>query len=268
MKYFMTIIIAAIILMTGCKERVAAPDLTPPAAPRGLGTSPGDNFVEVYWLANSEPDVAGYNVYSSVSANGKYVFIGSTGATSFIDQSAKNGVTYYYTVSAFDAAGNESDLDPDVLSETPRPEGHNATISDYHDYPNEAGYDFSSSSIGPYDDSYTDMYFDYDNGGYYMDVWHDTEIQDLGYTNSLYTLEELPTQGWSPTKDVRLIAGHTYALKTWNHHYAKFRVIDMSSTRVTFEWAYQLQSDNARLKTAVGHRGALIQGTGAAARHP
>ena len=35
----------------------------PPAAPTGLTATPGNNSVALNWTANSEPDLAGYNVY-------------------------------------------------------------------------------------------------------------------------------------------------------------------------------------------------------------
>ena len=100
-----------------------------------------------------------------------------------------------------------------------------------------------------------------------MDVWTDTDIQDLGYTSSLYSVDEMPTQGWSSSKDVVLALGHTYAVWTWNNHFAKFRVTSLTGSRVKIEWAYQLIEGNNRLKTAPTDRGTHTQGSGFISRH-
>ncbi len=251
----------------GCHERINDVDITPPSSPQGLISYTGDNAIELYWNASPEPDVAGYRVYVALAPAGQYQLIGSTVQRHFVDLDAVNGTTYYYTVTAYDFTGNESRLAADVIYDTPRPEGHDVIIDDYRTYPNLAGYDFSTYSVGPYDDQYTDFYFENYNGTYYLDVWTDTDIQDMGYTNSLYDIAYAPAGGWSPTKDVRVIAGHTYAIRTWDNHYAKVWVTSVSSTRVMFDWAYQLQVDNPRLKIAVpSSRGSLTAGPGAASR--
>ena len=43
------------------------PDSTPPAAPTGLAAAGGTCGIDLTWDANSEPDVAGYNVYRGTS---------------------------------------------------------------------------------------------------------------------------------------------------------------------------------------------------------
>ena len=255
------------LFIIGCQENVIQVDLTPPSSPRGLATATGDNQIEVSWLPNPEPDVAGYRVYVSTSYHGTYQPIGSTTQTFFFDRGSRNGYTYYYAVSAYDFNDNESGLSQDVAYDTPRPEGYNVVLRDYHTNPGSAGYDFSTYSVGPYDDQFTDVYFENYNGTLYFDVWEDTDIQDLGYTSSLYEIGEAPVSGWSPTKDALLIPGHTYVIRTWDSHYAKIRVVSLSSGQVMFDWAYQLQSDNTRLKqSAPSQRGTLTIGSGAKSR--
>ncbi|MFI5253368.1 MAG: fibronectin type III domain-containing protein [Bacteroidota bacterium] len=266
MKTLKYLLITGMFLFMGCKETIYFPDTTPPAPPQGLYTYPGDNFVEIHWTPNTESDLAGYNVYASTSVNGKYRFIATTRQNVFIDNGATNGVTYYYSISAFDINGNESDPSADIAYDTPRPEGYGVRLVNYLANPDKSGYDFSTYSIGPYDDNYSDMFYEYSNGQAYMDVWKDTDIQDMGYTNSLYTIENAPTNGWSPTKDIRLIEGHTYVLWTWNNHYAKFRVMQISPSNVIFDWTYQLQEGNVRLKTAPD-RAKLTAGEGFLSRH-
>lgn len=249
----------------GCKTSVVAPDRTPPFAPRGIYTETGDDVIVLSWLRNQEPDVAGYKIYVSGSYDGVYTAIGQTSGLSYADFGADNGITVYYAVTAFDDAGNESDLSTDVAYDTPRPDGFGVALQNFRSDPGRAGYDFSTYSTGPYADQFTDMYFEYFNGVFYLNVWDDTEIQDMGYTESLAELRYAPTAGWSPTRDVRLILGHTYVIRTWDNHYAKVRISSLSDVRTIFDWAYQLQAGNTRLKQP-GARGTLRAGSGAASR--
>ena len=99
-------------------------DLTPPVAPTDLAGSPHSNRVDLTWTANGEPDLAGYNVYRSLTSgvtkagspiNGSLV----TGA-SYSDATAVNGTPYFYAISAVDASANESGLSGEITV-TPEP---------------------------------------------------------------------------------------------------------------------------------------------------
>lgn len=256
----------AVLGICGCQATIIMPDLTPPSPPRGISTATGDHFVEIFWLANPEADVAGYKIYSSSTAQGRFTFIASTGQPHFVDAGIQNGVTYYYAVSAYDFDGNESDPSADIAYDTPRPEGYDVQIADYRRNPGSAGYDFSTYSVGNYDDQYTDLFFENFNGTFYLNVWDDSNIRDMGYTASVYDIAYAPADGWSPTKDARVYPGHTYAVQTWDNHYAKVRVINVSLAGVNFDWVYQLQEGNPRLKQAVSHRSPLLYGPGFAGR--
>ena len=62
------------------------------------------------WSANTEGDLAGYRVYVGTTS-GVYSFAGPfevTSGTSFTVPNLPVGTTYYFAVSAFDKAGNES----------------------------------------------------------------------------------------------------------------------------------------------------------------
>ncbi len=265
MKIAFLIAIATFVLaFSGCHEQFIEPDVTAPSAPRGLSTQTGDQMVELSWVPNPEPDVAGYNVYVASSYEGKYTLIGTTSGLHFLDDGVENGKTYYYAVTAFDNSGNESGFSHDLAFETPRPEGFNVHLKDYRSYPDASGYDFSTYSVGPYNDTYTDVFYEYYDGAYYLDVWKDSDIEDVGYTNSIYDIGAAPVGGWSPTKDVPVIAGHTYVVRTWDNHYAKIRVSALSESTVIFDWAYQLQQDNREFKVG-SHpaRGSLVFGSGA-----
>jgi hypothetical protein len=266
MKALRILLMLSFILFAGCKDNIFVVDTTPPTAPRGLYTYPGDNYVEVHWMSNSESDVAGYHVYASTSLYGTYDYIGTVEGNAFIDNGVANGITYYYTVSAFDDNGNESRPSTDIAYDTPRPEGYGIRLINVGSNSDRAGYDFSTYTTGPYNDQYTDVYYEYYNGEYYMNVWKDSDIQDMGYTSSLYTIENAPTSGWSPTKDVQLIAGHSYVVWTWDNHYAKFRVVQLTPSGMIFDWTYQLQVGNTRLKISA-NRGTLVADKGYTSRH-
>lgn len=237
------------LLIAGCDIQVI--DTTPPSLPRGIVTTSLDNAVQLDWVENTDRDLAGYHVWVSDSYNGRYTRIGTTKYAQFVDNGARNGQTYYYGVTAFDFEGNESEMSQDVVYDTPRPEGFGVRLYDYLLSPASAGYDFSTFSVGQYDDNYTDFFYEFYNGRAYLDVWNDSDIQDMGYTVSLDDISVAPTSGWSPSRSVEAIPGHTYVIWTWDDHYAKVRVRDVTSNWIVFDWAYQTAPANPELHRAV-----------------
>jgi hypothetical protein len=248
MKSFFAASILMSFVMFGCRTHTTFVDITPPSNPRGLETFAGDGFAEIWWENNTERDLSGYNVYVASSPQGTFRLIGSTRSPEFVDGEAVNGRTYYYGVAAYDFDGNEGGLTVDGIGTTPRPEGYGVVLFNYLRSPDLAGYDFSTNTIGPYRDEYTDIFFEYSNEVAYMDVWDDSDIQDMGYTSSLDEIREAPNGGWASTKDVQLIEGHTYVVWTWDDHYGKIWVVSLTPQRVIFDWAYQLQEGNPFLK--------------------
>lgn len=81
----------------------AAADTTAPSVPTGLTATPGNAQVSLSW--NSSSDAVGVTGYKVRRAG---VVIASPTATSYVDTGRTNGTSYSYTVSAVDAAGNES----------------------------------------------------------------------------------------------------------------------------------------------------------------
>lgn len=241
------------VLAAGCDDHnpSSVRDLNPPAAPRGVFSVTGDTEVQLNWLPNTEGDVAGYRVYESPCASGPgcpYDRIGTTGATSFVVSPLTNGVTRYYAVSAFDAAGNESELSFDTVFDTPRPEGFGLALTNYLDDPAHAGYDFSAYVVRAFDATGTDVYFGVQGGANLMFApFTDTEIQDAGYASSLDAVDFAPTAGWSPSGTAEAVAGHCYVVRIVDH-YAKFRVTAVNGTQVTVDWAYQIDPGNRELK--------------------
>jgi hypothetical protein len=248
-------LLLAALFLPGCLDEptVLAPrDVTPPAAPRGLYSVTGDGRVTLHWLANTEPDVAGYHVYVSPCARGgscRYDPVGTAVWTTFVIQGLPNGVTRYYAVAAFDDSGNESDLsEPDVF-DTPRPAGTGVTLRALQDRPALSGWDFSAYSVRAWDDPRTDMYFS-TNGSIDVMLTPDpalTGIQDMGFATTLDAVDFAPPAGWSPTGSVELIVGHNYVVWTQDDHFAKFRVTGLGG-QVVFDWAYQIDTGNGELR--------------------
>ncbi|MBN1788387.1 MAG: hypothetical protein JW806_08330 [Sedimentisphaerales bacterium] len=124
------------IVMAGAGHIVT--DAIPPDAPTGLAAISSESIISLDWDDNSEPDLAGYNVYRSETSGTGYVQINSTLVTNsdYIDNIISNGVTYYYVVSAVDTALNESDDSTEVsaigIDTTPpaAPTGLAASASD------------------------------------------------------------------------------------------------------------------------------------------
>ncbi|MDX1373414.1 MAG: hypothetical protein R3321_13155, partial [Nitrososphaeraceae archaeon] len=236
-------------------------DYTAPNPPTGVIVKNGDNRVDLFWDHNREPDLAGYNVYYSDSYDGRYYLIGSTSQNYFIDYDAINGDTYYYGICAYDLNGNESELSIDVIYASPRPEGFNQAIFDYRQFPNNSGYSFALYSVVRYDSIDVDFFFEKFQANYYLNVWDDTDIQDMGQTESIYDIEYAPTSGWSATKDAVAVVGHTYVIWTWDNHFAKIRISSITSERMVFDWAYQLVEGNVQLKSSRtgGYRNSLTK---------
>ena len=91
-------------------------DAESPSYVEGLEVVPGDGEVTLTWdPATDDTGVAGYYVYSGLSSvsedGGSYTFdskdVGDV--TTYVFDSLSNGVTYYFAVTAYDAAGNESE---------------------------------------------------------------------------------------------------------------------------------------------------------------
>jgi hypothetical protein len=92
-------------------------DVFPPAAPQGLvaavlpGAAPGSLEVDLSWSINLETDLAGYRVYRSEEpgARGHPLTPDLLPTPSYRDTSVLPGHRYWYSVTAVDRAGNESE---------------------------------------------------------------------------------------------------------------------------------------------------------------
>ncbi len=90
----------------------APPQDLPPAAPTNLAATASSAGIGLDWDANSEPDLAGYNVYRStspgVSIAGPPLNGSPLTSPSYTDGDVTDGVTYHYVVTAVDATDHES----------------------------------------------------------------------------------------------------------------------------------------------------------------
>ena len=82
-------------------------DVPRPAPPVGLSAMGGDGSVALDWDDNSDPDLAGYNVYRSAGGNFS-LLVADLVASSHTDTGVTNGTVYSYVVVAVDTSGNES----------------------------------------------------------------------------------------------------------------------------------------------------------------
>ncbi|MGB8225261.1 MAG: right-handed parallel beta-helix repeat-containing protein [Sedimentisphaerales bacterium] len=85
-------------------------DTNAPATPTGLEAAAGDQIVLLGWNANSESDLAGYNIYRSTTSGSGYIKLNSSLliAPDYNDSNVTNTITYYYVVTAVDTSSNES----------------------------------------------------------------------------------------------------------------------------------------------------------------
>ena len=239
-----------------CEEEILYfVDNTPPAVPTNITTDTGDNLVLISWDHVNDPDLSGYAVYYSDKYDGEYNLLGTTLESGIVDYGAANGETYFYAVASYDLSGNESDLSYDVVYDTPRPEGFDYAIFDYKYIPDNSGYDFSNYLVTNYASLETDFFFENDNGELYLNVWSDSDIQNLGRTKNIYEISESPTEGWvellpgDNIKYVRAIRGNTYVIWTYDNHFAKIRISEIYTDHIEFDWAYQTAPGNIELKT-------------------
>lgn len=258
--------LATAALLIGCDDDNNNPVYSNkvPSAPQGVYSVTGDNSVEIVWNGVYERDIDQYIIYRSLNATTGYNEIGSIVADdnpdldliiyNFFDNSANNGQTYYYAVTAVDNDGQESPLSAETVFDTPRPDGSVNLYSLYAD-PSVAGFALGANpSRVAWNSVSADVYVDDVDGIFYLNVSNDTtDIQDVGFTETFDEIGYAPQNGWSQLGYVELILGHTYVIWTSDYHFAKMRVVSINSGigMVSFDWAYQTDADNPELAPAI-----------------
>lgn len=97
-------LLAAVLLLSGCGGSSGGGG--------GSTTASATGVVTMAWDRNSESDLAGYRVYRATVPGGYGAPIASLSpaATSYQAASLQKGSSYYFSVTAYDTAGNESPL--------------------------------------------------------------------------------------------------------------------------------------------------------------
>jgi hypothetical protein len=243
--------LAAVLSLLGCETQTVlfVSDL-PPTRPTGVWSITADEAVYLYWDPNGEQDLDFYRVYRGFAPTGRFDFIGSTASESFVDYDVVNGETYFYTVSAVNLSGQESELSVENVHDTPRPEGYDLTLYDVGFDADLSGFDLSAQRRVPFDDPHADIFVDRDAGLgvlYINAANYTTDLQDMGFTDNLDDITWSPADGWSPVGWAQIIEGHTYVIWTDNDHYAKLRAVTVAETWARFDWAYQVDPGNPEL---------------------
>jgi lysophospholipase L1-like esterase len=100
-----------------------AADLTAPTAPTGLAVTSAKRAVDLSWSASTDAGgsgLAGYRVWrGTAGASGPFTALATTASTAFSDTGVSRKVTYWYRVTAFDGAGNQS-APSSVVAATPK----------------------------------------------------------------------------------------------------------------------------------------------------
>ena len=106
-------VLGAGLALVGC-GLFGGDDTSPPPAPTEVQGTSQDGAVALEWNAVDAGDLAGYRVYrapTSISEVGDRSPVSGSRPVSeaeYTDDSAQNGTTYHYVVTAVDEAGNES----------------------------------------------------------------------------------------------------------------------------------------------------------------
>ena len=161
-------------------------------------------------------------------------------------------------MTAYDKAGNESDLSRETVFDTARPEGFNLVLVELGQDPSHAGYDFSSlsSTAQAANLSTTDIYYESIGGvNYVRSAGAGVDIQDYGVID-LVDVSWGPDVGWAPSGQAEAIVGHSYIVRIINGqgdaNWAKFYVRSIGSATVTLDWAYQAVPNNPELSRVGG----------------
>ena len=185
------------VVTTAAESGGGGADTTAPQTPTGLVAVAGDGEVTISWNANSETDLAGYNVYKSQTSGSGYNQITtptqtSSSHTGLRDSSVTNGTQYFYKISAEDTTGNVSDYSSEV-SATPQAAGGGGGGGAGSDPNILVGYAFADL-LGSYKALYGDMPpteagESYPGINFYNDVFADPAQLDL--VNLYYNSESI-----------------------------------------------------------------------------
>jgi hypothetical protein len=256
----------AALLAAGCSEDDERPlDCTrsdPPNAPTGVYSITADTEIWIFWTANQESDIAGYDVYYNTDGTNRFEYLATVDADPepyYVDTGLSNGETRYYAVLAFNEAGLESPLSFEDVFDTPRPEGR-VTLEARETFPGSAGFDFEDLLSAPvaFDDAEADFYLSRAGSDPpRLVVRSGVDVQDFGYfgpDSGIDGIDWAPEFGWLAADSVECVEGHGYVFRLvaadMAVHYAKVYVVTVtlgSQPRVLLDWAYQVAPGNQEL---------------------
>jgi hypothetical protein len=215
-----------------------ARDNVAPAAPTGLATTAGDAVVHVAWSANTESDLAGFNLYRRVQGTVPYSKVNANliAGTTFDDSGVTNATTYNYILKAVDTSTNES-LPSNSVTATPQaappasPTGLVATPGDasahlswnangeanlagYHVYRSLAsGTGYSRRTTTPIvANSYDDTGLTNGTHYYFVVTAINTLPSESGYSNEVVIL---PDQAPAVPSGLAAVPGNTKVTLSW-----------------------------------------------------
>ena len=122
---------------TKWSQEISTEDTSPPIIPIAFEAVSGDSIITLTWQANTEDDLDLYKIYTSKdSSNLTLLATIAKSETSYKHQSLDNDSIFYYTISAIDLLGNESDKSPIVygipfLLETLEPSGQGTSADPF-----------------------------------------------------------------------------------------------------------------------------------------
>ncbi|MCM2272570.1 MAG: fibronectin type III domain-containing protein [candidate division Zixibacteria bacterium] len=251
-------LVAAALFAAGCEDDNNVLVNREPAAPQGVYTVTGDGQVTVWWNGPYERNIVEYGVYRSLESTTGYTEIARVDAVdnpnldlliySYVDDNVINGQTYYYAVRSISSGGYQSDLSAEDAYDTPRPDG-SVTLFPMQIDSTLAGFNFEAAARVNYSSALADIFIDIFDGIVYINAANiNTDIQDMGYTETFDDISLAPEFGWSELGYLEVITGHTYIVWTADNHYAKVRVQAINpSGSIVLQWGYQTATGNPEL---------------------
>jgi hypothetical protein len=91
-------------------------DKFPPPVPTGVAAVVSTGSIELVWEPSAAPDLAGYRIYRAAGAGPLEKLAETREAPSYTDAKIEPGKSYRYAVTAFDKAGNESEMSGPVTA--------------------------------------------------------------------------------------------------------------------------------------------------------
>lgn len=220
---------------------LVAKDTTPPSAPTGLTANAYDSSIELVWNPNTDTDLAGYYLHRSTTSGSNHEIINSEIILDayYTDNSAENGTTYYYAVTAIDSSSNESDYSSEVFATA-------VDMSFYHDSDQNGSIDIDDltafSSLWLQDDCPTTTGWDINNDciinldefSLLSDSWLKSQTQP--YPEYLYAADSCRTSLYSGTEseaDINKSELNKLSVRSDNKAAKSWIKFDLSTVDVT-----------------------------------